>query len=56
MLRALEQFSVAGIDTTIAFQHFAVSHPDFMSGKVNTHLVEDLIPQMLAAVNPRQSA
>lgn len=56
MLRALEQFSVAGIDTTIAFQHFVVNHPDFMAGKVNTHLVEDMIPQMLAADNSRQAA
>ncbi len=55
MLRALEQFSVSGIDTTIAFQHFAVSHPDFVAGKVSTHLVEDLIPQMLAAVSSKQS-
>ena len=56
MLRALEQFSVTGIDTTIAFQHFAVSHPDFMSGKVNTHLVEELIAQMPDAFNSSPAA
>ena len=48
MVRALEQFKVSGIDTTIAFQHFLVGHPEFGAGRVNTHLVEDLIPQILA--------
>jgi len=48
MTRALELFSVSGIDTTVPFQHFVVSHPDFAAGKVNTRLVEELIPQMMA--------
>jgi acetyl-CoA carboxylase biotin carboxylase subunit len=48
MRRALEQFSVSGIDTTLTFLHFVIGHPDFVAGKVNTHLVEELIHEMLA--------
>ncbi len=48
MVRALEVFKVSGINTTLAFQHFMISHPEFAAGRVNTHLVEELIPQMLA--------
>ena len=49
MVRALEVFKISGINTTVAFQHFMISHPEFAAGRVNTHLVEELIPQMLAA-------
>ena len=48
MVRALETFKISGIETTRAFQHFMISHPEFAAGRVNTHLVEELIPQMLA--------
>ena len=48
MLRALEQFKVEGVDTTIAFQRFVVGHQKFVEGKVNTRLIEDLIGGMSA--------
>ena len=53
MRRALEQFTVSGIGTTLAFLHFVMGHPDFAAGKVNTNLVEQLIEQMLAQVSAR---
>ena len=53
MRRALEQFSVTGIGTTLTFLHFVMGHPDFAAGKVNTNLVERLIEQMLAQVKAR---
>jgi acetyl-CoA carboxylase biotin carboxylase subunit len=53
MRRALEQFSVSGIGTTLTFLHFVMGHPDFAAGKVNTTLVERLIEQMLAQVRAR---
>jgi acetyl-CoA carboxylase, biotin carboxylase subunit len=52
MRRALEQFSVSGIGTTLTFLHFVMGHPDFVDGKVNTNLVERLIEQMLAQGGP----
>jgi acetyl-CoA carboxylase biotin carboxylase subunit len=46
MRRALDQFSIVGVGTTIAFLRFVMAHREFAEGKVNTHLVEDLISQM----------
>jgi acetyl-CoA carboxylase biotin carboxylase subunit len=48
MRRALDQFSVSGIGTTLPFLRFVMGHPDFAAGKVTTHLIGDLIPQMLS--------
>jgi len=48
MRRALDQFSVTGIDTTLPFLRFVMGHPEFAAGKVTTHLIGDLIPQMLS--------
>jgi acetyl-CoA carboxylase, biotin carboxylase subunit len=48
MRRALNQFSVSGISTTLPFLRFVMEHPCFAAGKVNTHLIGDLIPQMLS--------
>jgi acetyl-CoA carboxylase biotin carboxylase subunit len=53
MQRALAQFSVGGIGTTLEFLQFAMSHPDFISGKVNTQLVEKMITEM--GETPHQS-
>ncbi len=50
MQRALERFSVVGIGTTVPFLHFVMCHPDFSAGKVNTRLVEELLPQMALQV------
>jgi acetyl-CoA carboxylase biotin carboxylase subunit len=48
MRRALEQFSITGVGTTLPFLRFVMGHPDFAAGNVSTHLVEDMIEQMLA--------
>jgi acetyl-CoA carboxylase biotin carboxylase subunit len=48
MRRALSGFSVSGVSTTLPFLRFVMEHPVFAAGKVNTHLIEDLIPQMLS--------
>ncbi|MBI2959413.1 MAG: acetyl-CoA carboxylase biotin carboxylase subunit, partial [Betaproteobacteria bacterium] len=46
MRRALEQFSVTGIGTTLKFLHFVMCHPEFIAGNVNTRLVDEMIQQM----------
>jgi len=46
MQRALQQFSVSGIGTTLPFLRFIMEHPGFASAKVSTRLVEDLASQM----------
>jgi acetyl-CoA/propionyl-CoA carboxylase, biotin carboxylase, biotin carboxyl carrier protein len=40
MLRALDEFEVVGVPTTIDFHRFAFTHPDFIEGKVSTVSVE----------------
>jgi acetyl-CoA carboxylase biotin carboxylase subunit len=48
MRLALQQFTVSGVGTTLPFLEFVMGHDSFASGKVSTHLVEDLIRQMPA--------
>jgi acetyl-CoA/propionyl-CoA carboxylase biotin carboxyl carrier protein len=40
MLRALGEFEVAGVPTTIDFHRLAFAHPDFVEGRVSTVSVE----------------
>ena len=56
MQRALQQFSVSGVGTTLAFLHFVMGHPDFVAGRVNTSLVEKLIEQMAAKAGGTQAS
>lgn len=50
MRRALDQFSIVGVGTILPFLRFVMNHADFAAGKVNTHLVETLLPEMLAQI------
>jgi acetyl-CoA carboxylase biotin carboxylase subunit len=40
MRRALKEFIVDGIKTTIPFHQKVINHPDFLSGKFNTHFLD----------------
>ena len=40
MLRALENFVVSGVDTTIPFLHFLLGQLAYTKGEVNTGWVE----------------
>jgi acetyl-CoA carboxylase biotin carboxylase subunit len=52
MLRALELFTVSGIDTTIPFLHCLVSQSRFSTGKVSTRLVEDFVTTLAGSPLP----
>jgi acetyl-CoA carboxylase biotin carboxylase subunit len=52
MRRALTHFSIEGVGTTLPFLRFALSHPDFVAGRVSTTLVDRMIAEMLN--EPRQ--
>jgi acetyl-CoA carboxylase biotin carboxylase subunit len=54
MRRALERFTITGVDTTLPFLRLLIAHPDFIAGRVSTHLVEDLIARALPV--PRGAA
>jgi acetyl/propionyl-CoA carboxylase alpha subunit len=40
MTRALDEFSVAGVQTTIPFHRAVMRHPDFVAGRLSTAFVE----------------
>lgn len=43
MKRALEMFVIEGIKTSIPLQRRILMHPDFVSGKFDTHFIEKLL-------------
>jgi acetyl-CoA carboxylase biotin carboxylase subunit len=43
MKRALEMFVIEGIQTSIPLQRRILAHPDFVSGKFDTHFIEKLL-------------
>ena len=44
MRRALDEFGVAGVRTTIPFHRALVRHPDFLAGRLSTAFVERAFP------------
>ena len=43
MQKALEDFIVSGVDTTIPFHGFLLRNPDFIQGAIHTHWIEDTL-------------
>jgi pyruvate carboxylase len=41
MQRALEEFIVTGVKTTIPFHEFVMAHPDFVKGSFSTSFVDE---------------
>jgi acetyl-CoA carboxylase biotin carboxylase subunit len=46
MKRALAEYRVEGIDTTIPFFSYLMDHPDFKAGKFDTGFIDRLLPQI----------
>jgi acetyl-CoA carboxylase biotin carboxylase subunit len=49
MDRALKNFTVGGVDTTIPFHRFILGRKEFRSGKVNTRWIEETVMQEFAS-------
>jgi acetyl-CoA carboxylase, biotin carboxylase subunit len=48
MQRAIDEYQITGIETTLAFCRFALSHPAFADGSFDTHFVaQHFKPEML---------
>jgi acetyl-CoA carboxylase biotin carboxylase subunit len=45
MLRALDEFVIEGIKTTIPFHRQVLTHPDFARGKISTHFIEKILSE-----------
>lgn len=40
LVRAIDEYRINGVSTTLEFGRWAVQHPDFRNGKFNTHFIE----------------
>ncbi|MEQ9186899.1 MAG: acetyl-CoA carboxylase biotin carboxylase subunit [Cryomorphaceae bacterium] len=41
MTRAIDEYQISGVETTLGFCKFAINHEAFVSGKFDTHFVND---------------
>ena len=41
MIRAIEDYVIVGVETTLEFGKFVLNHPQFLDGNFNTHFVEN---------------
>lgn len=54
MQRALQEYAIAGVQTTIPFCAFVMAHPAFQSGRFTTHFVQDhFAPEILYPEAPK---
>ena len=57
MVRAISEYQVVGVETTLGFGSWAVQHPAFVSGKFNTHFIAQYFsPEVLQHADPEISA
>ena len=52
MTRALAEFGVSGVRTTIPFHRAVMRHPDFLAGRLSTAFVERLGGELTAPADP----
>jgi acetyl-CoA carboxylase biotin carboxylase subunit len=53
MERAIDDYTISGIETTLGFCRFVMGHPAFRSGKYDTHFVRDhFTPKVLQGDDP----
>jgi len=56
MLRALNEYRISGVQTTIPFCRYVLEHADFRSGNFSTQFVEDRFsPEALGRASERES-
>ncbi|MCB1753831.1 MAG: biotin carboxylase, partial [Gammaproteobacteria bacterium] len=53
MQRAIDEYTITGVETTLPFCHFVMGHEAFRSGKYDTHFVRDHYrPELLEGDEP----
>jgi acetyl-CoA carboxylase biotin carboxylase subunit len=56
MLRAIEEYKITGIETTLAFGTYVLRHPAFVSGDFDTNFIKDhFTPTTLAPTAPDEA-
>ncbi|MEZ4789032.1 MAG: acetyl-CoA carboxylase biotin carboxylase subunit [Flavobacteriales bacterium] len=57
MERAIDDYAISGIETTLSFCRFTMGHPAFRSGTYDTHFVRDhFMPEVLDGQDPEEMA
>ncbi|HTA81376.1 MAG TPA: acetyl-CoA carboxylase biotin carboxylase subunit [Bacteroidia bacterium] len=57
MIRAIDEYKIAGVQTTLEFCKFVMRHPAFVSGKFDTHFVNNHFkPEMLNDASESEEA
>jgi acetyl-CoA carboxylase biotin carboxylase subunit len=55
MERAIDDYAIAGVETTLPFCRFTMGHKSFRSGKYDTHFVRDhFTPEVLLGTEPTE--
>jgi acetyl/propionyl-CoA carboxylase alpha subunit len=56
MVRAIDEYTITGITTTLAFGKFVMQHPAFTSGQFDTHFVKKYFtPELLQTEKPQEA-
>jgi len=56
MIRAIDEYCITGIQTTLAFGKFVMQHEAFISGKFDTHFVgKYFLPEYLSSENEEEA-
>ena len=56
MLRAIEEYQITGIETTLGFGAYVLRHPAFVSGNFDTNFIKDhFTPTTLAPAAPNEA-
>ena len=56
MLRAIDEYQISGVATTLAFGRFVLQHPAFRSGEFTTKFVEEhFSPEVLSSPLPEEA-
>ncbi len=56
LIRAIDEYTITGIETTLPFGKFVLQHSAFISGKFDTHFVKNYFkPEMLKTENEQEA-
>jgi acetyl-CoA carboxylase biotin carboxylase subunit len=56
MLRAIEEYQITGIETTLPFGRYVLTHPAFVSGDFDTNFIRDhFMPENLKPATPDEA-
>lgn len=56
MKRAIHEYRITGIETTLNFGKWVMNHPNFINGNFDTHFIQKhFVPELLQLQNPKQA-